>query len=679
MRPRQLTLILATAVALFAQADVTLQRAMRKETLEGDLKGAIALYEKTVAEAKSDRATAAKALIRMAECHTKLGDAEARNIYERVLRDYADQKEAATTARARLGAASPMKGDRAVWTGPKVDLFGRVSPDGRLLSFTDWSAGATISLHDLRTGSNRPLAKAGFGPSGYIGGAQFSTISKDSKQVAYEWYNEKNQVEIRVVPMEGSGIPESRRVFANPDVESVNVSDWSPDGKWLAVHLRRKDLSSQVALVSVADGELRVLKTVDWRGPSKLFFSPDGKYIAYDLPTSEASEHRSIFVMARDGSRETVVVAHPSQNIVMGWTPGGKSLLFSSDRTGAMSLWALPVADGKSSGSPQQVKPEGSDWSLGITDAGALLVFKSVGSQDIRVATLDVGAGRIVEGAPGPVPNYIASRGRPDWSRDGRYLSYASCGNLGGGGCKLLIRSMETGQVRELPHRLSYFVTARWSPDGSTFVTQGTDRKGRKGIYTMDSRSGDTTLVVEGNFAEPQWLPDGKSITYLTAGSSQIVQRELATGKERLLYQSQDKMGSARLSPDGGYHLVTTRGLSGKTSVALLVPVEGGEPRELFRVNQPEAYQGFGGAAWMPDGSAALVIKVLADRRSRELWLVPVAGSQPRRLNIDVSDWARGTGFTLHPSGQQIAFVAGERESEVWALENFLPTLSAKK
>ena len=57
MRQRQITLVLAVTVLaqlLAAQADVTLQRAMRKETLEGDLKGAIALYEKTVAQAVGD-------------------------------------------------------------------------------------------------------------------------------------------------------------------------------------------------------------------------------------------------------------------------------------------------------------------------------------------------------------------------------------------------------------------------------------------------------------------------------------------------------------------------------------------------------------------------------------------------------------------------------------------------
>src|SRR6266568_4537335 len=93
---------------------------------------------------------------------------------------------------------------------------------------------------------------------------------------------------------------------------------------------------------------------IDLRGPSKIFFSPDGKYIAYDLPTNDSADRRDVFVMAIDGSRETVAVAHPSNNIIMGWSPDGHFLLFSSDRTGSAALWALPLAVGKPQGAPER-------------------------------------------------------------------------------------------------------------------------------------------------------------------------------------------------------------------------------------------------------------------------------------------------------------------------------------
>ena len=64
-----------------------------------------------------------------------------------------------------------------------------------------------------------------------------------------------------------------------------------------------------------------------------------------------------------------------------------------------------------------------------------------------------------------------------------------------------------------------------------------------------------------------------------------------------------------------------------------------------------------------------------------ELWLVPVNDGQPRKLDIDVATWSLDGlgGFRLHPNGHQIAFLAGERSQEVWALENVLPTVKASR
>ena len=58
-----------------------LKAAMNTELVDGNLKAAIEQY-KAIA-AGSDRAIAAQALLRMAECHQKLGDADAQKIYER--------------------------------------------------------------------------------------------------------------------------------------------------------------------------------------------------------------------------------------------------------------------------------------------------------------------------------------------------------------------------------------------------------------------------------------------------------------------------------------------------------------------------------------------------------------------------------------------------------------------
>ena len=82
------------------RAEVALQAAIKKEAVDGDLKGAIEQYRK-LAQGR-DRAVAAKALVRMGECYEKLGDAESRKAFERVVREFADQKEAVEEARKHL-------------------------------------------------------------------------------------------------------------------------------------------------------------------------------------------------------------------------------------------------------------------------------------------------------------------------------------------------------------------------------------------------------------------------------------------------------------------------------------------------------------------------------------------------------------------------------------------------
>lgn len=87
--------------------------------------------------------------------------------------------------------------------------------------------------------------------------------------------------------------------------------------------------------------------------------------------------------------------------------------------------------------------------------------------------------------------------------------------------------------------------------------------------------------------------------------------------------------------------------------------------------------------AWTPDGRGVVVTKLTP--KGAELLLVPIDGAPSRKLDIDAESWTRGArayfdqGFTLSPDGSRVAFLMGKSGSEVWALENFLPAVSAKK
>ena len=204
--------VLTGSALLLAQAprsvEVELKAAQHKEEVEGDLPGAIAIY-RAVAEraSRTDRRLAATALLRMADAYQKLGDAQARTVYERVTREFADQVESATAARrhlAALGSPEVAQTGQVVRQIPNSAELGgdsSPSPDGRYVSFTDDSG--NVSLRDLKTSANRRLTHtADWGPNGY---SNVPVVSPDGRQVAYVWYvHPENAAEVRIVSTDGT-------------------------------------------------------------------------------------------------------------------------------------------------------------------------------------------------------------------------------------------------------------------------------------------------------------------------------------------------------------------------------------------------------------------------------------------------------------------------------------------
>ncbi len=659
------------------QLEVDLQAAIRKETVEGELKSAIEQYEK-IAES-SDRAIAAKALIRMAGCYEKLGETESRTIYERVLRDYSDQEDQAAVARAWLDSTNPavrLKGDRVVWAGAEVFGWGTVSPDGRFFSDTDWNTSGALMLYDLVSRTERSLTEGWDGP----GNAMSSAFSPDGKQIAYGWKNsEPRRCEIRIVNIGEPGLPKVRLIHKNEDSRFLSVTDWSSDGKWLAVRLQRRDNTGQIAVFGLQDGSLRVLKSVDWRGPAKIFFSPDARYVAYDLPASDEESQRDVFVMAVDGSRETRAVEHPAHDRLMGWSTDGRQLLFASDRTGSMGLWAVPASDGRPQAAPNLLKPDiGSVDSVGLTAGGALHVTKDASTESLQVAPIDLNSGKLT-GAP-VVQGYRSKR--PDWSPDGKHLAFRSTGSSRE--AILSVRSTETGEVRELRPPLNYFNEPRWMPDGRSLMTWGRDFKGRDAIYRIDAETGATSVVTASGICRVQVSPDGRKLYYVTplGEPSRKMELNLESGEKRVVFQANGQYGSLELSPDGRYLATIKQDSEEDTSSVVLISVADGQERHLLTVSSPELFAAYGTMSWTPNGEALIVEKnrqnegaPYGSQGPKELWLIPVNEGEARRLDIDIDDW--NAEIRLHPDGDQIAFFTGKDSRELWALENFLPELSS--
>src|SRR5580700_9975519 len=154
-----------TVLPLHAQTSpaVALEAATTKELVDGDLKTAIADYQKIAADKSAPRDVRAKALLHLAGCYEKLGQ-RAQSVYQQIVRDFGDQP-AAVQARARLAA---LKQDEhpaapATMTQRKIEIttpnLGAADTDGhRAVYWND--ATSELVYGDLTGHSKRVILKA---------------------------------------------------------------------------------------------------------------------------------------------------------------------------------------------------------------------------------------------------------------------------------------------------------------------------------------------------------------------------------------------------------------------------------------------------------------------------------------------------------------------------------------
>ncbi len=586
---------------------------------------------------------------------------------------------------------------RRVWRGTEGaeedDIGVRVSLNGRYLSFRDRET-LNIRVRDLVTGKSWSLTSKFRQPLYY---PTWSLVSPDGSQVAYVWtkhigiYSE----ELHLIGLNGSG---RRVLYSSPESQdTMQLNDWSPDGKqMLFTSSRRNDGTKQLALISVADGSVRVLKTFDWRWPAARF-SPDGRYIVYSSPPKEDSPNRDVFVLALDGSREIPLIQDPADDYALDWSPDGSRILFASDRTGSFDLWSISVRDGKPQGSPELVRKDiGPVKSIGFTAKGSLYYGVPNSTNDVYIAKLDPETGRLLS-PPKPAPQrFSGSNDWPAWSPDGRYLAYISrrgpiqyplWQNVSDAQV-IVIYSVETGQERELSPKVNRYIRLRWSPDGRALATRS-GSKGR-GLYRIDARTGEVTpMVLEQprSFLAPHfdWSPDGKGFFYFygNQGELRLARRDSETGQETVLYRTASPPHPRGLAfSRDGRNIAFAMGEPATGSDALpslalyVMPATGGEPRELVRFQEPGYLPRFERWDWAPDGRYLVYAKGNPQDQKSELWRIAVDGGKPEKLDLVVEGLRS---LRMHPDGQRIAFSTGKFSQELWVMENLLPALKAAR
>ena len=690
-----LVTVLAGSVLLLAQAprsvEVELKAAQHKEEVEGDLQGAITLYRAVVDRAgRTDRGVAATALLRMADVYRKLGDTQARAAYERVTREFADQLESAASARRHLTALGAPQASQAERVARQIPNGGELgggsapSPDGRYVSFTDDSG--NVSLRDLTTGANRRLTHtADWGLNGY---SNVPVVSPDGRQVAYVWYAENN-VEVRVIST--ASVQSTPKVVLRSGInENLYKLAWMPDGKQLQALRLLPDRTSQIGTVTIETGSFRSIKSLEWRRPNMLSLSPDGRYLAYDVPATDAGSPRDIIVLATDGSQETTVVRNPANDSFPLWSPDGSHLLFLSDRTGRNALWTVPIQNGRQAGPAVSIRGDVGPISLlGLTKVGTLYYQEPASLRpNIYFAELDA-----LHATKPPVPiteRVINQNLGSTWSREGDYLAYYSFLQVSADTRSgvLVVRSTRTGEERTipLPTRVSSRFQAgpKWFPDNRSVLVESGDADGPGfAFYRFVIDTGNTELLARlpREVSSYDLSPDGRTIFYAVGvddGQRLMrfdIERSQGTELRNVTFPAGREIVSLAVSPDG-LQLATTL-IGGFVEV---MPAAGGPSREVFRPAAPEMGTGSlrQALSWTPDGRF-----LLWARGDSSLWKVPALGGYAEKVGLNM----RVKTPALHPDGRRLAFVGlpapgsdGQiPRPSVMTLENFLPKAAATR
>ena len=452
--------------------------------------------------------------------------------------------------------------------------------------------------------------------------------------------------------------------------------DWSPDGKTILTGFL-SEKGWKLGMISVEDSSIYPLKTIQFVETHARYaqFSPDGQSIVFNHPQEKDSGKSDIYLLSVDGKKEIPLVQHPADDILMGYSPDGKWILFTSDRTGSWDAWIMPVSNGKPQGNPQLIRREiGLINPMGISRKDSFYYSTPGFKHDIFYAPMDTATGKIIAPAKKYPLSYEGHNHRPDLSPDGKHFVYVS----DRGRRALCIYSLGSGEEREisLKGKFSSFGRSRWTPDGRFVLIGGDEIERGRGWYKVDLQTGNTTLIIPHGAWSPVVSLDGKTVYYdkLTSKEfSQVMKRNIETGEEQELYRIPPYDNTTlALSPDGKRLALMMRE-NEMTRALKVLPVDGVEPVVLHRFEKDRQVK-YIDITWSPDGRYIYFSKQKPKGGGIwELWRIPSEGGEAQNLKLAMHGFSQ---LNIHPDGSRITFSSRtmhEKVGAVWVMENFLP------
>jgi tricorn protease len=376
--------------------------------------------------------------------------------------------------------------------------------------------------------------------------------------------------------------------------------------------------------ISNLNGGLAVRLTSTPAVESNPHFSPDGKWLAF---TSNRSGNSAVYIVPIDGGTPKRLTWHPSSAVARGWSPDGKRVIYASNRETAPTnynyLWTVYSDGGPSTKLTHQWGNDGS-----YSPDGKQLILDRVRRWDT------------------------------EWR-----------GYRGGQNTPLIVLNLKDNSETKIPYKSSTEIQPLWMGKMIYFLS---DRDGVSNVWSYNPRSKDLKQVTTFKGSDVKWLAgNGSSLAIERDGFLHTL--DPATGKTKQLnitvkgdfpwaetkWEDVSKsVNAAALSPTGKRVVMSARG------EIFSVPVEHGNTRNITQSSDAADRA----PIWSPKGENIAWFSD-AGGNGYALMLAAQDGlSEPKSLSIGVSKMAWEP--TWSPDGKHIAFVDDDVRIRVINIES---------
>jgi TolB protein len=262
------------------------------------------------------------------------------------------------------------------------------------------------------------------------------------------------------------------------------------------VHLNQRGLNgiarTKIAFTSDRDGE-RIRGPVADRGISNLYISD------------------------YDGARQLRVTISKALDISPAWSPDGKTIVFSSWRTGYQDIYLLFPYGGSPIQNPTRGTPDKQSWLPAWSPDGGKIAFTSSrdGNAEIYVMNRD---GSNVQ----RLTNHPSIDSTPTWSPTGAQIAFTS---ERGGNPQIYIMNADGTGVKRITNE-SHADRPTWSPAPLNEIAYSSRSGGGNIIKIYDFATGNTRALTDaiGNNESPAFSPNGRHVAFVSsrAGREQI-------------------------------------------------------------------------------------------------------------------------------------------------------------